>query len=145
MTLTLTPNLTPNQALLDATLFEPGAHLPARSADLEPQDVPTSAPELLGTPHHLLLNELTRSPATLVECVLKLAQQASDLDTGTFKASTTTVRYLVITPMPSRHRPPRRPCRVAIPLYPLYLLYSAYLPHPLHLLGISTGDPLRGP
>ena len=72
-------------ALLDATLFEPGAHLPARSAELEPQDVPTSSPELLGTAHHLLLNELTRSPATLVDAVLRLAQQASDLDTGTFK------------------------------------------------------------
>ena len=69
--------------------------------------MPTSTPELLGTPHHLLLNELTRSPGTLVECVLKLAHQASDLDTGTFKASTTTVRYLAITPMLSRHQPER--------------------------------------
>jgi hypothetical protein len=47
--------------------------------------VPTSSPELLGAAQHLLLNELTRSPATLVDAVLKLAQQARDLDTGTFK------------------------------------------------------------
>jgi hypothetical protein len=78
------------QALFDAVLFEPGAFLPARSAELEPVDVPTSAPELLGTPHHLLLNELMRSPCALVDGVLKLAKQATDLDTGTFKASTTT-------------------------------------------------------
>lgn len=55
------------QKLLDAVLFEPGAHLPAHSTELEPQDVPASAPELLGTPHCLLINELMRSPATLVE------------------------------------------------------------------------------
>ena len=46
------------QALLDATLFEPGNQLPLASAGLEPVDVPTSSPILLGTPHHLLLNEL---------------------------------------------------------------------------------------
>ena len=37
-------------ALLDAALVEPGNHLPLASAGLEPVDVPTSAPELLGTP-----------------------------------------------------------------------------------------------
>ena len=58
-------------------LFEPGTFLPARSAELEPVDVPTSAPELLGTAHHLLLNELMRSPKTLVEGVLKLARQVT--------------------------------------------------------------------
>ena len=84
------------QALLDAVLFEPGAHLPASSEGLEPVDVPTSAPELLGTPHHLLLNELQRSPATLSAGVLKLCRQATDLDTGTFKASTTTVILYVV-------------------------------------------------
>lgn len=84
------------QALLDAVLFEPGSFLPARSAELEPQDVPASAPELLGTPHHLLLHELCRSPKTLVEGVLRLAHQATDLDTGTFKASTTTVILYVV-------------------------------------------------
>jgi hypothetical protein len=36
------------------------------------------------------------SPKTLVEGVLKLAHQATDLDTGTFKASTTTVILYVV-------------------------------------------------
>ena len=84
------------QALMDAVLFEPGGWLPPHSAELEPQEVPTTAPELLGTPHHLLLNELIHSPKTLVEGILKLAQQATDLDTGTFKSSTTTVILYVI-------------------------------------------------
>ena len=79
------------QALLDATLFEPGNHLPLSSAGLEPVDVPTSAPTLLGTPHHLLLNELSRSPDTVVDAALKLARQACDLDTGTLFSSTATV------------------------------------------------------
>mgnify|MGYP003683882683 CR=1 FL=1 len=79
------------QCLLDAILFEPGAHLPLASTGLEPMDVPSSAPELLGTAHHLLLNELIHSPSTVIESVLKLARQAVDLDTGTLKASTTTV------------------------------------------------------
>ena len=79
------------QRLVDAVLFEPGHHLPLESEGLEPIDVPTSAPELLGTPHHLLLNELCRSPDTLLDGVLKLATQAINLDTGTLKSSTATV------------------------------------------------------
>ena len=63
------------QALFDAVLFEPGAHLPHASAAMEPVDVPTSAPELLGTAHHLLLNELCRSPDTLLNSVLRLLRQ----------------------------------------------------------------------
>ena len=84
------------QKLLDATLFEPGNHLPASSAGLEPVDVPTSAPTLLGTAHHLLLNELCRSPATLLDGINRLARQAVDLDTGTFEASTTTIILYVV-------------------------------------------------
>ena len=84
------------QALLEAALFEPGAHLPLQSDELEPQDVPSSAPELLGTPHHLLLNELCRSPATVMGGVVELARQAATLDTGTLKASTTTVILFVV-------------------------------------------------
>ena len=79
------------QALLDAALFEPGHHLPLDAAGLEPVDVPTSAPTLLGTPHHLLMNELVRSPSTLVGSVLALARQACNLDTGTLFSSTATV------------------------------------------------------
>ena len=79
------------QALFDAVLFEPGSHLPLAAAGLEPVDVPTSAPTLLGTPHHLLLNELARSPDTLLSSVLRIARQAVDLDTGTLLSSTSTV------------------------------------------------------
>ena len=79
------------QALLDGALFEPGAHLPIDSAGLEPVDVPSSAPQLLGTPHHLLLNELARSPDTALGCVLTLLTQAVALDTDTLKSSTATV------------------------------------------------------
>ena len=79
------------QNLLDAVLLEPGNHLPLSSAGLEPVDVPTSAPTLLGTPHHLLLNELSRSPDTLIGGVLTLARQACDLDTGTLFSSTAPV------------------------------------------------------
>ena len=79
------------QALLDAALFEPGNHLPLDSAGTEPVDVPTSAPTLLGTPHHLLLNELARSPETVLSGVTRLLRQACDLDTGTLKSSTATV------------------------------------------------------
>ena len=79
------------QLLFEAALFEPGHHLPLQSAGLEPVDVPTSAPELLGTPHHLLLNELCRSPDTLLGGIVRLARQANDLDTGTLKSSTATI------------------------------------------------------
>ena len=64
------------QALLDAALFEPGNHLPLDCAGREPVDVPSSEPELLGTPHHLLLNELSRSPNTVLSGVLTLLRQA---------------------------------------------------------------------
>ena len=79
------------QKLLDAVLFQPGNHLPLDKSGLEPVDVPTSAPSLLGTPHHLLLNELIRSPDTLLGGVTRLLRQAIDLDTGTLKSSTATV------------------------------------------------------
>ena len=84
------------QALLDAVLFEPGAHLPLESDGYEPIDVPTSSPTLLGTPHHLLINELSRSPDTLLSSLLTLLKQAADLDTGTLKSSTATVILYVV-------------------------------------------------
>jgi len=84
------------QKLLDAALFQPGAHLPLESAGLEPREVPTSAPKLLGTAHHLLLNELCRSPKTLCESVLSLGRQAVDLDTGRFENSTTPIILYVV-------------------------------------------------
>jgi hypothetical protein len=73
------------QALFDAVLFEPGAHLPHASAAMEPVDVPTSAPELLGTAHHLLLNELCRSPDTLLNSVLRLLRQVRSPPSDTIR------------------------------------------------------------
>ena len=84
------------QKLLDAVFFQPGSHLPLLSAGIEPVDVPSSAPMLLGTPHHLLLNELCHSPRTLLSAILKLARQAADLDTGTFKSSTAPVILYIV-------------------------------------------------
>jgi len=79
------------QRLFDAALFEPGHHLPLKAQGMEPVDVPTSAPELLGTAHHLLINELCRSPDTLLGSITRLMKQAIDLDTGTLKSSTATI------------------------------------------------------
>ena len=39
--------------------------------------VPAAEPALLGTTHHLLLNELRRSPGTLLRSVIALARQAA--------------------------------------------------------------------
>ena len=84
------------QTLFECALFEPGWHQPLDAVGVEPVDVPTSVPTLLGTPHHLLLNELSRSPDTLLDGVLKLCRQACDLDTGTFVSSTTTIILFIV-------------------------------------------------
>ena len=44
--------------------------------------VPAAEPALLGTAHHLLLNELRRSPDTLLRSVIALARQAACLGVG---------------------------------------------------------------
>ena len=81
--------------MLHAVLFEPGNHLPLKHEGREPIDVPTSAPELLATPHSLLINELCRSPSTLLGSIQRLMRQALDLDTGTLKSSTSTIILFV--------------------------------------------------
>jgi hypothetical protein len=53
--------------------------------------VPSLEPTLLGTSHHLLLNELRRSPDTLLRSVIALAEQAAALDTGSPRSSTATI------------------------------------------------------
>ena len=89
------------QGVLDASLFEPGAFLPAKQAGLEPIDCPTSAPALLGTAYHLLMNELRHSPKMVLESVSRLLSQAIDLDTGSITASTAVV-ILYVTRLVSR-------------------------------------------
>jgi hypothetical protein len=65
----------PTLCLHCQVLFEPGHHLPLKAAGIEPVDVPTSAPKLLGTAHHLLINELCRSPDTLLNSITRLMKQ----------------------------------------------------------------------
>ena len=90
------------QQLLDAALFEPGEHLHASLADEVPSMVPSLEPTLLGTSHHLLLNELRRSPDTLLRSVIALAEQAAALDTGSPRSSTATI---IMCPMPNAQCP----------------------------------------
>lgn len=54
----------------------------------EPKDVPTTNPVLLATPYGHLINELHRSPAGVINSMLKLMTLALDLDSGTVRAST---------------------------------------------------------
>ena len=58
---------------------------------MPPCAVPTSSPSLLGVAHHLLINELRRSPRTVLDGILALAQAAIGLDTGTIKSSTSVI------------------------------------------------------
>ena len=66
-----------------------------------PAEVPASEPALLGVAQHLLLNELRRSPDTLLDSVIALAEQAISLDTGSPRSSTATV-ILFLTRLCSR-------------------------------------------
>jgi hypothetical protein len=68
--------------ILDSVLFEPGKYMRMDMAGVEPTMVPTRYPELLATPYGLLVNELYRSPGTVVECVANLLHSALALDTG---------------------------------------------------------------
>eukprot|EP01012_Entosiphon_sulcatum_P009332 TRINITY_DN1521_c0_g2_i1.p1 TRINITY_DN1521_c0_g2~~TRINITY_DN1521_c0_g2_i1.p1 ORF type:complete len:4962 (-),score=1074.52 TRINITY_DN1521_c0_g2_i1:73-14958(-) len=70
------------QDVLDAVLFEPQRHLPL-DCSRAPLMVPTEDRHLLGTPYGLLLNELYRSPATLVKFLLALLKQGLECDSGT--------------------------------------------------------------
>eukprot|EP01087_Luapelamoeba_hula_P004848 TRINITY_DN1482_c0_g1_i1.p1 TRINITY_DN1482_c0_g1~~TRINITY_DN1482_c0_g1_i1.p1 ORF type:complete len:4317 (-),score=602.49 TRINITY_DN1482_c0_g1_i1:51-13001(-) len=83
------------QEVLDSVLFEPGRYLPAW-LNKEPHDVPTSEPELLATPYGMLINELHRSPAGLIDSTLKLLRFALDLDTGSAHSSTVDIILYVM-------------------------------------------------
>lgn len=64
--------------VLDSVLFEPGRYLPA-SLKEEPKEVPTANPKLLATPYGMLINELHRSPAGVIDSAIKLLKFALDL------------------------------------------------------------------
>ena len=85
------------RALLDATLWEPGAFSSATMSNTAPvpQEVPCAKPELLSTAYGLMLNELYRSPAVVLTATVKLLKLALDLNTGTVHGSTTEVILFV--------------------------------------------------
>ena len=88
--------------ILDSVLFEPGRYLRMDMSNVEPMMVPTPHPDLLASPYGLLLNELCRSPDTVIRSVITLLRGALACDTGsvcdegaeTFNTSTTIIIYL---------------------------------------------------
>ena len=91
--------------ILDSVLFEPGKYLRLDMSGVEPVMVPTRHPELLATPYGLLINELYRSPDTIIRCILNLLRGALAVDTGavvdeaglTFNVSTSIIMYMCRT------------------------------------------------
>ena len=88
--------------ILDSVLFEPGKYLRIDMSGVEPMMVPTSHPDLLATPYGLLMNELCRSPDTVIRSVISLLKGAVACDTGsvvddggtTFNTSTLIIMYI---------------------------------------------------
>jgi hypothetical protein len=68
--------------VLDSVLFEPGKYLRLDMCGVVPMMVPTANPELLATSYGLLMNELCRSPETVIRAVLTLLKGALACDTG---------------------------------------------------------------
>jgi hypothetical protein len=70
------------KGILDSVLFEPGKYLKVSDTGVIPAMVPTQHPQLLSTAYGLLLNELHRSPETVLRGVSALLKGALALDTG---------------------------------------------------------------
>lgn len=70
------------RGILDSVLFEPGRYLALDLVGVAPTMVPTPHVGLLATPFGLLLNELTRSPNTVLQALDALLEGALALDTG---------------------------------------------------------------
>jgi thiol-disulfide isomerase/thioredoxin len=87
--------------ILDSVLFEPGKYLRMDMCKVEPRMVPSTNADLLATPYGMLLNELVRSPDTVIRSILSLLRGALACDTGsvvdekseTFNTSTTIILY----------------------------------------------------
>eukprot|EP01033_Poteriospumella_lacustris_P010457 gene10460-7435_t len=87
--------------ILDSVLFEPGKYLRMDMCKVEPTMVPSTNPDLLASPYGMLLNELVRSPETVIRSTLSLLRGALACDTGsvvdeksdTFNTSTTIILY----------------------------------------------------
>ena len=82
-------------------MFEPGKYLRMDMCNVEPMMVPTPHSELLASPYGLLLNELCRSPETVIRSVVTLLRGALACDTGavvdedsaSFNTSSTIIIY----------------------------------------------------
>lgn len=68
--------------ILDSVMFEPGRYLALDLVGVAPTMVPTPHQNLLATPFGLLLNELVRSPDTVLIALDTLLEGALALDTG---------------------------------------------------------------
>ena len=68
--------------MLDSVLFEPGKYLHANMTGVEPVLVPTMNPELLSSSYGLLVNDLVRSPKTIIPAIIGLLKGALACDTG---------------------------------------------------------------
>jgi hypothetical protein len=88
--------------ILDSVLFEPGKYLRVDMCGVVPLMVPTAHPELLATSYGLLVNELVRSPETVLRAVMSLLKGALACDTGSvvdegateFNTSTRIIMYM---------------------------------------------------
>lgn len=89
--------------ILDSVMFEPGKYLRVDMCNVEPMMVPSPHPDLLASSYGLLLNELCRSPETVIRSVLALLKGALACDTGAvvdeeatvFNTSTMIIIYCV--------------------------------------------------
>jgi hypothetical protein len=87
--------------ILDSVMFEPSKYLRIDMCNVEPMMVPSPQPDLLASPYGLLLNELCRSPDTVINSVISLLKGALACDTGAvvdedateFNISTTIIIY----------------------------------------------------
>jgi len=70
------------RAILDSVLFEPGRYLALDLVGVSPVMIPTTQTQLLATSFGLLVNELVRSPDTVLKAVDALLEGALALDTG---------------------------------------------------------------
>lgn len=88
--------------IFDSVMFEPGKYLAMHMGGVEPLMVPTLYPELLATSYGLLMNELYRSPDTVIRSILTLLKGALAVDTGSvvdegakeFNTSTMIILYI---------------------------------------------------
>lgn len=94
--------------ILDSVLFEPGRYLRMDCCKVEPTMVPSTNVDLLASPYGMLLNELCKSPDTVIRSVIVLLKGALACDTGSVvdegsaKFNTSTMIILYIARMGAR-------------------------------------------